>query len=48
LDEVPLSGLDGRVKRIRVERARLAWEVAVSWWIEPGYAQRLADELRFG
>jgi len=26
----------------------MAWEVAVSWRIEPGYAQRLADELRFG
>jgi len=48
LDEVPLADLDGSVKQVQVERARLAWEVAVSWRIEPGYAQRLANELRFG
>lgn len=29
----------------RVRRALLAWEAAVSWHVEPAYAQRVAQEL---
>jgi hypothetical protein len=37
--------LGGEAPANASERALLAWEVAVSWQLEPEYAQRLASRL---
>jgi hypothetical protein len=48
LDEVALAPRDdmGEMRWERAMRALEAWEVTVSWHIEPAYAHRLATELR--
>jgi Ser/Thr protein kinase RdoA (MazF antagonist) len=48
LDETALlsgDSLGGEAPANASERALLAWEVAVSWQLEPEYAQRLASRL---
>ena len=45
LDDPELAGLTPEHFR-RARRAAVAWEVAVSWRLEPEYARRRLDELR--
>jgi aminoglycoside phosphotransferase (APT) family kinase protein len=47
-DEAALPDYEEGPGRIRGQRALLAWEVAVSWHVEPEYAGRLAAELLSG